>query len=68
LFATQYILNGGDLVTLAKLLGHNSINTTVDHYIAFTDLQISEAHNRYSPMKKLIYQVRKQKLNELSKS
>jgi integrase/recombinase XerD len=65
LFATQYILNGGDLVTLAKLLGHNSINTTVDHYIAFTDRQIAEAHNKYSPMKQLIYQVRKQKLKEL---
>ncbi len=65
LFATQYILNGGDLVTLAKLLGHNSINTTVDHYIAFTDLQISEAHNRYSPMIQLINQIREEKLKEL---
>lgn len=65
LFATQYILNGGDLVTLSKLLGHNSINTTVDHYIAFTDLQISEAHNRYSPMGQLVNQIRKDKLEEL---
>ncbi|MCA0453391.1 MAG: tyrosine-type recombinase/integrase [Chloroflexi bacterium] len=66
LFATQYILNGGDLVTLSKLLGHNSINTTVDHYIAFTDLQISEAHNRYSPMGQLINQIRKDKLKEIA--
>ncbi len=65
LFATQYILNGGDLVTLSKLLGHNSINTTVDHYIAFTDLQISEAHNKFSPMGQLINQIRKDKLKEL---
>lgn len=65
LFATQYVLNGGDLVTLSKLLGHLSINTTVEHYIAFTDLQISKAHNKYSPMKRLIGEVRKQKLKEL---
>ncbi len=65
LFATQYILNGGDLVTLSKLMGHNSINTTVDHYIAFTDLQISEAHRRYSPMGQLVNQIRKVKLQEL---
>lgn len=65
LFATQYILNGGDLVTLSKLLGHESINTTVDHYIAFTELQISEAHNRFSPMKSLIAQVMKNKLKEI---
>lgn len=65
LFATQYVLNGGDLVTLSKLLGHRSINTTVDHYIAFTDLQISKAHNKYSPMKRLINEARKQKLKEL---
>ena len=65
LFATQYILNGGDLVTLSKLLGHRSINTTVDHYIAFTDLQISEAHNKFSPMGQLMQNVRNQKLKEL---
>jgi len=65
LFATQYILNGGDLVTLSKLLGHKSINTTVDHYIAFTDLQISEAHNKYSPMGQLINQVKREKLKEI---
>ncbi len=65
LFATQYILNGGDIVTLSKLMGHKSINTTVDHYIAFTDLQISKAHNKFSPMKKFINEVRKKKLKEL---
>lgn len=67
LFATQYVLNGGDLVTLSKLLGHKSINTTVDHYIAFTDQQISRAHNKYSPMKKLASEIRKQKLKELKR-
>jgi len=65
LFATQYILNGGDLVTLAKLLGHRSINTTVDHYIAFTELQISEAHNKYSPMGQLVNQILENKLKGL---
>jgi site-specific recombinase XerD len=52
-FAREYILNGGDLATLAKLLGHNDVSTTVAHYSVFTDQEIKDAHEKYSPAKAL---------------
>lgn len=32
-FATEYIAKGGDVETLAKLLGHSSVQTTHEHYV-----------------------------------
>ncbi len=54
LFATEYIKAGGDLVTLAKLMGHKSVNTTADHYVGFTSDEIAAAHEKYSPIRNLV--------------
>ncbi len=48
-FAREYIINGGDLATLARLLGHRDVSTTVSHYAIFTDAEIAEKHERFSP-------------------
>jgi integrase/recombinase XerD len=48
-FAREYIMNGGDLATLAKLLGHRDVSTTVSHYAIFTDAELAEKHEKYSP-------------------
>ena len=53
-FAKMYLLNGGDLVTLAKLLGHESIQTTVEYYGVFTADELSDEHNRRSPLMKIL--------------
>lgn len=50
-FAREYVLNGGDVVTLAKLLGHADINTTAAYYAVFTDDELAMLHGRYSPMR-----------------
>lgn len=42
-----------DLATLAKLLGHRDVSTTVNHYAIFTDTEVREKHEQYSPVKKL---------------
>ncbi|MCL4251814.1 MAG: tyrosine-type recombinase/integrase [Anaerolineae bacterium] len=52
-FAREYIKSGGDLPTLAKLLGHREIGTTVDHYVLYTNDELREAHEKYSPARKL---------------
>lgn len=52
-FAREYIKKGGDLPTLAKLLGHREISTTVDHYVLFTNSELREAHEKYSPAGRL---------------
>lgn len=52
-FAREYIIAGGDLATLSRLLGHRDVSTTVNHYAIFTDREIREKHEKYSPVKKL---------------
>jgi site-specific recombinase XerD len=52
-FAREYLLNGGDLATLSRLMGHRTVNTTVNHYAVFTDHELGEAHAKHSPVQKL---------------
>lgn len=47
-FAREYIKNGGDVVTLAKLLGHSDINTTAAYYAVFTQDELAQMHGKYS--------------------
>lgn len=50
-FAREYIKSGGDVVTLAKILGHKDIRTTAEYYALFTDHELGEMHDRYSPVR-----------------
>lgn len=52
-FAREYILNGGDLATLTKLMGHNEQSTTTGYYALFTEQEVSDRHERFSPMTQL---------------
>lgn len=49
-FAREYLTNGGDMATLARLLGHSSIQTTIDFYAIFTPDELAELHNKFSPL------------------
>lgn len=48
-FAREFIRNGGDISTLAKLLG-NSIQVSADYYAVFDEDELREIHDKYSPM------------------
>lgn len=52
-FARQYILNGGSVVFLSKLLGHADINTTIAYYAIFLPDELAEVHKDFSPMNNL---------------
>jgi integrase/recombinase XerD len=52
-FARGYILAGGDLVTLSRLMGHQSVSTTVNFYTIFDDDEIRQRHEQYSPVRML---------------
>jgi len=51
-FAVNYLLNGGDVFSLREILGHTTLEM-VNHYIHFTNSQITAQHHKYSPMDKL---------------
>lgn len=53
-FAKEYLLAGGDLATLSKILGHRDVSTTVNNYTVFTDREIREKHDQYTPVSKLL--------------
>lgn len=53
-FARAYLQNGGDLVSLARLMGHEDIQTTVDYYAVFDRSELAEMHERYSPLPGLL--------------
>lgn len=49
-FARDYLLNGGDLATLAQILGHSSVEVTAHYYALFEQNQLAAQHDKFSPM------------------
>lgn len=49
-FAREYLKNGGDLSSLADLMGHTSLEVTRTNYAIFTKEELREKHQRYSPV------------------
>jgi site-specific recombinase XerD len=53
-FARHYLLSGGDLGTLADLLGHSDVSVTKAFYGIFTREELREKHARHSPISQLV--------------
>lgn len=53
-FCRSYIMNGGDLFTLQKIVGHQDIKTT-RKYVQVDYDHIEQQHHKYSPIKKILY-------------
>ena len=51
-FAVRYLMNGGDVFTLQKILGHASLEMT-RKYIALASGDVKEKHRQYSPVDNL---------------
>jgi integrase/recombinase XerD len=52
-FAKYYLLNGGDFVTLSRVLGHSSVDVTQKAYLDFTDSEIARKYQQHSPLNNL---------------
>lgn len=54
-FAKRFLMAGGDIYTLSRILGHSSVTVTEKAYLDLTDKDIKKNYQRYSP----IAQIRK---------
>lgn len=52
-FCRDYLLNGGDLFTLQRIVDHRDIKTT-RKYVQMNEKHIRHQHNKYSPAKKFM--------------
>ena len=52
-FAREYLLNGGDLATLADLLGHSDVAVTWQHYAIFRTAELAAKHDKHSPIARM---------------
>ena len=46
-------MNGGDIYTLSKILGHSSVTVTEECYLDLNDEDIRKCYQRYSPLANL---------------
>lgn len=51
-FAVRYLINGGDVFTLQKILGHKSLEMT-RRYVKLASVDVMEKHRIYSPVDNL---------------
>ncbi|WP_227002690.1 tyrosine-type recombinase/integrase [Salicibibacter kimchii] len=51
-FAKYYLLNGGDIISLSRILGHSNAETT-KVYLDFDEGELGQKYQRHSPMDKL---------------
>jgi site-specific recombinase XerD len=47
-FAIDYLMNDGDLASLADLMGHESVETTKAFYAIFEQGDLRRKHDRFS--------------------
>jgi site-specific recombinase XerD len=52
-FARHFLLDGGDLATLSRLLGHSDSKITTDYYAIFTTDELQEKHRKHSPVTRM---------------
>jgi len=51
-FATNYLINGGDVFSLQQILGHTSLEM-VRRYVALASAQVRVQHRKFSPMDRM---------------
>lgn len=52
-FARRFLMSGGDIYTLSKILGHSSVKVTEECYLDLDDEDIRKNYQRYSPLANL---------------
>lgn len=51
--AQEYLKQGGSLPALARILGHQTIDTTARYYAVYSGSELAEVHDAHSPLNSL---------------
>ena len=54
-FAKRCLMNGMDIYTLSRLLGHSSVKVTEKAYLDVTDEDIKKRYLKFSPIENIFY-------------
>lgn len=52
-FAKRFLMNGGDIYTLSKILGHSSVTVTEQAYLDLNQDDLAEMYKKHSPLKNM---------------
>lgn len=52
-FAKRFLMNGGDIYTLSRILGHSSVTVTEQAYLDLTEADLRKKYQEYSPLSKI---------------
>lgn len=52
-FAKRFLLNGGDIFVLSKILGHSSVTVTEQAYLDVTNEDIRKSYFKFSPLENM---------------
>lgn len=52
-FAREYLLSGGDLATLADIMGHSDVQVTWQSYAIFRTAELAAKHAKHSPIARM---------------
>lgn len=52
-FARRFLLSGGDIFILSKILGHSSVTVTEQAYLYVTSEDIRKSYQRFSPLENM---------------
>jgi integrase/recombinase XerD len=52
-FAKRCLMNGMDIYTLSRILGHSSVSVTENAYLDLTDRDLRHRYQNYSPIENL---------------
>lgn len=52
-FAKRFLMSGGDIYTLSKILGHSSVKVTEECYLDLDDEDIRKNYQKFSPLANL---------------
>ena len=53
-FGVQYMVNGGDIASLQRIMGHTKVETTM-LYVHMSNSLVTDQHRKFSPMSDMIF-------------